>query len=109
MDHILVIRTLMAVDNILRRLTSLESCRNLSMLLLTLVTSSGRLSLSTRWTTSATNALLVGLVSVVQASKDRGVADGEKWDKEGRNGAIVDSRWAERRGEGRYPGRHCGG
>ena len=109
MDHILVIRSLMAVHHILRRLTSLKSRRDLSMLLLTLVTSSGCLSLSTRWTTSTTNALLIGLLSVVQACKNGGVADGEEWDEEGGDGAIVGSRWAKRRGEGRYPGRHCVG
>lgn len=109
MDHILVIRSLMAVHNILRRLTTLESRRDLSMLLLTLVTPSRRLSLSTRWTTSATNALLVGLVSVVQASKNGGVADGEGWEEEGGNGAIVGDRRAKSRSEGRYPGRHGGG
>lgn len=110
MDHILVVRSLVTVYDILGRLTSLESGWDLSMLLLTLVTSSRRLSLSTGWTTSATNALLVGLVSVVQASKNRGVADGEEGNEKGGNGAISDCCWAKRRGEGRYPGRHyCGG
>lgn len=109
MGHILVIRSLMAVHNILRRLATLESRRDLSMLLLSLVTSSRCLSLSTRRTTSATNALLVGLVSVVQAGKDRGVADDEGWEEEGGSDAIVGDRWAKSRSEGRYPGWHGGG
>lgn len=109
MGHILVVRSLMAVHNILRRLTTLESRRNFSMLFLTLVSSSRCLSFSTGWTTSATNALLVGLVSVVQASKNGGVADGEGWEEEGGHGAIVGSRWAKSRSEGRYPRRHGGG
>jgi hypothetical protein len=63
------------VHNLHRRLSSLEARGYLSMLLLTLVTTTGRLSLAGRGTTTSSDALVVGFGDIAEVAKNRGVSD----------------------------------
>lgn len=57
--NIHVVESPLAVHDNLRRLSTIESSRNLSVLSLTLVTPSGRLSLTGRRTATSSDALAV--------------------------------------------------
>ena len=84
----------------LRSLATLEPRWNFSVLLLTLMTSSRRLSLARRRTTTTSYALAVGFRLVLQVRQDRGVPRLEKGDEECRDDAIRILRRAQGRREG---------
>lgn len=69
-----VVPSPLAVHDDIRRLTTIEARRDLAVLLLTLVTTSGRFSLARGWTTTAANALVVRCGIIGKRGENGGVA-----------------------------------
>jgi hypothetical protein len=63
------------MHNLQRRLSSLEAHWHLSVLLLTLMATTGCFSLAGRGTTASPNALIVGLADVAKVAKNGCVPD----------------------------------
>jgi hypothetical protein len=74
-QRIHVLETPLSMHNLHRRLSSLEARGNLSMLLLTLVTTTGRLSLAGGGTATSSDALVVGFGDIAEGAKNRCVSD----------------------------------
>jgi hypothetical protein len=95
-----ILSSLLVVHDILCSLTTLEPRWHTSVLLLTLMSSSGCLSLAGRWTTTAPYALAVCLIFVLEVRENRGVSRLKEGDEECRDNAVRVLRWAKSRREG---------
>lgn len=114
--HLLIVETLGSPLHNQRCLATLEPRLDVAMLSLTLVTSSGRLALAGRGTTTESDALVVSSLVVAEAGEDGGIAGadgqaGEEGDEArgvcgGAEGAATACRSMQRR---YYPWRHCEG
>lgn len=69
-----ILESTLSMHHNIRRLTTIKARRDLSMLLLTFMTSSRGLSLARCWTTTASNTLVVGPRSVGDGSQDVSIA-----------------------------------
>lgn len=69
-----VVPSPLAVHDDIGRLTTIEACRDLAVLFLTLVTTSGRFTLARGWTTTAADALVVRRGIIGERGENGGVA-----------------------------------